>query len=166
MLNLQRMDSIILSKYILGYINEMGLEVNHLKLQKLIYYVDAWHMVFLKEPLIDEDFEAWMHGPVVRNVWNYYKEKSILNAVIPSSEETISLENYLSEEQIQVINDVLDEYGNKTPYYLECLTHEEKPWLTARIGYAPSDRCEERISKNIMKEYYTEKLYGETETEI
>lgn len=47
--------------------------LNHMKLQKLIYYIDAWHLVFFYEPLINENFEAWVHGPVVREVWDFLK---------------------------------------------------------------------------------------------
>lgn len=155
---LKQISAIDLSKYILKYFSEKNTTINHLKLQKLVYYIDAWHYVLLEKPLIMEDFEAWMHGPVVRALWDYYKNESILsNALILKDEYQLL---FVTQEQLEVINDVLDEYGDKTSYYLECLTHEEKPWLMARVGYAASDYCSEVISKEIMKQYYSEKLYG------
>lgn len=154
--DIKQVDSIELSKYILSFFCRRGESINHLKLQKLVYYVDAWHNVFLDKPLIPEKFEAWMHGPVVRELWDYYKDESILSSPISTCNSNYDLQ--VSKEQLEIINDVLEEYGDKTPYYLECLTHEEKPWIVARMGYAPSDKCTEKISKEVMKEYYSAKL--------
>lgn len=155
---IKQISSIDLSQYILNCFNNKSESINQLKLQKLVYYIDAWHYVLLEKPLIHENFEAWMHGPVVRELWNHYRGESVLNAPISSDIYNCNLD--VSKEQLEVINDVLDEYGDKTPYYLECLTHEETPWIVARKGYAPSDRCTEIISKEIMKEYYSSKIYG------
>ena len=59
----------------------------------------------------------------------------------------------LTEDQQQIIDDVLDEYGTKTGYYLECLTHVEEPWKEAR------ERGENTIiSKEHMKEYYSKMI--------
>lgn len=144
---------ITLSKYVIQYLVPRGYEVSHLKLQKLVYYIDAWHLVYYDQPLIKEDFEAWVHGPVLRDVWNHYKDKSILNTTL-NIEEHIDISDYIYPEQIELINDVLDEYGDKTAYYLECLTHHEEPWRKARMDCAPSDRCDVVINKKTMKEYY------------
>ena len=157
---MKQVSPIDLSKYVIKYVNDMGHEVSHLKLQKLIYYCDAWHNVFLENPLINENFEAWMHGPVVRQLWNHYKDVSTLNGILNVNEDDCTTLN-ISEEQLEVLNDVLDEYGNKSAYYLECLTHEEKPWIAARIGFAPADKCDRIISKTLMEEFYGAKIYGE-----
>ena len=148
---------------LLSILRDKGLEINHLKLQKLIYYIDAWHYVFLDKPLIRNDFEAWMHGPVVREVWDHYKNESILNGTVSITNPDVDISTVVSPEQIEVINDVLDEYGDKTSYYLECLTHEEDPWRYARKGYSSSDRCERIIPKAYMKQFYEGKLYAEEE---
>lgn len=145
----KQINALSLSQYIIKYMSTQNITVNHLKLQKLLYYIDAWHYVFKNQPLISENFEAWQHGPVVRTVWDFYKNESILynNLPVPT---TVSLD--VEEEQIQIINDVLDEYGNKTAYYLECLTHEEEPWKKARTTLLKI------IDKNHMKQYYASKL--------
>lgn len=140
-------DSILLAKYIIYKMKQKGKTINHLKLQKLLYYVQAWHLVYTDEPLIKEDFEAWLHGPVNRRVWDYYKKYSIMLDDLPY-EEDISID--LSEEQEQIIDDVLDEYGTKTGYYLECLTHVEDPWKDARLKGENTI-----IPKEKMKMYYS-----------
>jgi uncharacterized phage-associated protein len=143
--NMKTVNALELSPYIIFYLKRKNISVNHLKLQKLIYYADAWHYVFNNSPLIKEHFEAWQHGPVVRNVWDYYKDKSILYNPIPAPKKANLL---VTEDQIQIINDVLDEYGKKTAYYLECLTHEEEPWKRAR------SKANKIIEKNHMKQFY------------
>jgi len=57
-----------LGHIITHYVNQRGDTVSHKKLQKLLYYVDAWHYVHLGRPIVDENFEAWIHGPVVPEV--------------------------------------------------------------------------------------------------
>lgn len=84
-----------------------------------------------------------MHGPVCRSIWDYYKDESTLNSSIDKIEDNYILS--ISKEQEEIILDVLDEYGDKTGYYLECLTHSELPWQQARKNYCPSDRCNEGI---------------------
>jgi uncharacterized phage-associated protein len=145
-----------LSKYVIDYVSKFKKDVSHLKLQKLLYYIEAWHLVSFEEPLFEEDFEAWVHGPVIREVFNHYKEESLLNNILPSGTLNYNIEDYLSEEQVEVINDVLDEYGKQSPYHLECLTHDEFPWKKARRGYGSSDCCEETISKKTMENFYRE----------
>lgn len=141
-------DSIELSKYVILKMYKKGEKINHLKLQKLLYYIEAWHLVYTDEPLINDNFEAWLHGPVVRKVWNFYKTFSVMfdDLPLPNQDMTINL----TEEQEQIIDDVLDEYGEKTGYYLECLTHVEDPWIEAR-----KNGESEIISKDTMKEYYS-----------
>ena len=160
---IKQIDPTSLSKYIINRVHEMGHSVSHLKLQKLIYYCAAWHMVYFNgKQLISEDFEAWMHGPVVREVWNYYRDESVLYDDIQPVDLGFNIRDILNDEQIEVIDDALGEYGKRSAYYLECLTHDEKPWREARRGYVSSDRCEETISKEIMRKFYGEMLYGET----
>lgn len=148
-LDMKEVNVIELSKYIIKYLGDKRIPVNHLKLQKLIYYVDAWHYVFKNYSLITDNFEAWQHGPVIRKVWDYYKKSSILydNLSVPKN-----VDFKVSKEQLQIINDVLDEYGDKTGYYLECLTHEEEPWKKARM------RENKLIEKNHMKQFYSNLL--------
>lgn len=152
-------DPVTLSDYVVSKVTADGFKITPLKLQKLLYYIDAWHSVYFDKPLFEEDFEAWVHGPVIREVFDYYKEDYRLHDNI-TSEDIPTVSDDLSPEQLELIDDVLDEYGGKSGYYLECLTHDEKPWKDARRGYGPSDRCEEIINKRTMKEFYSEMVYG------
>jgi uncharacterized phage-associated protein len=143
-----------LSHYILSFVPS-----SQLKLQKLVYYSEGWHLAYFEHPLIDEDFEAWIHGPAVRSLWDYYKDRGnyFTNFHLPP-EYSDRIRNYfkqlLRSEQLELIADVLKEYGDKSAYHLETLSHSEAPWREARNGYNPSERSEAIISKETMKKYY------------
>lgn len=142
-------DAIDVANYVIKYLKKRGKSVNHLKLQKLLYYIEAWHLVFFDSPIFSEDIKAWQHGPVLESVWHHFKRYSILYNELEACEEC---ESDLSDEQKDLINDVLDEYGDKTGYYLENLTHEEKPWQKA---WASANKT---LDKELMKTYYGARL--------
>jgi uncharacterized phage-associated protein len=149
-----KIDSIDLAYYIIN--NKRYNNLSHLKLQKLLYYIQSWHLVFFDKKLFDDDFQAWVHGPVSRKIYDVFKDESILHDELsPNLSKGNNIESILSDEQLQLINDVLDEYGDKTPYHLECLTHEEKPWKEARGNCSLNEKCTNTINENTIKEYYT-----------
>jgi uncharacterized phage-associated protein len=59
---------------------------------------------------------------------------------------------------VEMISDVLAEYGDKSPYHLECLTHSEKPWLEARRGVADGEASSNPICKETTKRFYQSRL--------
>ena len=118
-----------LANYIIYTLGKKGITVSHLKLQKLMYYVYVWYLIYAGEPLFDEKFEAWLHGAVIKSVWNTFKNYSIMNDSLPIPKNA-TLD--VTDEQKQIIDDVLEEYGDKTGYHLECLCHSEEPWKKAR----------------------------------
>ena len=125
-----------------------------MKLQKILYYIQAWNLALLNEPLFEEDFEAWLHGPVIRKVWDEYKSHSVLIGELSEQDENINVK--FTEDQEDVIEDVIDAYGNKSGYYLESLTHQEGPWKNARKQGENTI-----IKKEEMKKYYRNLYYGE-----
>lgn len=147
-------DSILVSKYVIKTLKEQNKEINHLKLQKILYYIQAWNLALLNEPLFEEDFEAWLHGPVIRKVWDEYKSHSVLIGELSEQNENINIK--FTEDQEDVIEDVIDAYGNKSGYYLESLTHQEDPWKNARKQGENTI-----IKKEEMKKYYRNLYYGE-----
>jgi uncharacterized phage-associated protein len=161
-MNFERIDSYELSQTIL---NKIG-GVSHLKLQKLIYYIEAWHLAILDEPLINDEFEAWLHGPVIRSIYakyvgngfNMYDGLSFDKG--QAEEHSAAIEAKLHADQNELISDVLAEYGDKSDYHLECLTHSEEPWIEARKGVAQGEASRNIISKETMKRFYAQNIGG------
>lgn len=136
--------------------HDAGEVVTHLQVQKLLYFAQAWHIMVLGRPLFDEDMQAWPHGPVVPSVWHEFKQYG-WQPIIPGTAS-----DGIEEDSIQVLEQVRDAYGSFGAKKLEAMTHAERPWIAARGGRAPEERCEESISKESILSYYTE-VYGELE---
>jgi uncharacterized phage-associated protein len=151
-----------LGHIITHYVNEKGDTVSHKKLQKLLYYVDAWHLVNFGEPILKEDFQAWIHGPVVPELYHELKEFGFNDlTVINEEEETVDkeIEAIIAkngiEDKVDFIYSVLDNYGSLSSFDLELLSHSEKPWIDARGNCLPHERCTNVISKDSMLEFYS-----------
>ncbi|MBA1335914.1 MAG: hypothetical protein HPY66_1732 [Firmicutes bacterium] len=142
------------AKYFLSCVDAAaGSSITHLKLQKLCYYAQAWNMVFNNEPLFDERFEAWVHGPACPDLWNKYKDNGWRN-IEPIDEENSDL-SVFTRPQIEALDEVWETYGQYDGKYLEDLTHQEDPWVNARRGFDPGEHCSNVISTTSMKEYYS-----------
>lgn len=157
-----KIDSELLTEYILSKYGKMS----HLKLQKLLYYVQAFHLAYFDSPLIDDDFEAWLHGPVSKKVFDKIKDFSVLYNDIEFSGDQNSIQNainhLLSSEQMTLLDDVLSEYSTLTGSQLENLTHSEAPWIDARKTCGFGDACRVVIAKETMGIFYKDQLYGKT----
>lgn len=158
---LQKIDSLILCEYIVKHFGPMS----HLKLQKLLFYCDAYHLAYFGEELVTDRFQAWVHGPVSRKVYDSLKDKSILYSDLKyeSNPDDIDVDaefDKLTSDQKALLTDVLTELSTWTGFQLESATHREAPWKKARLGYGPADRCEELISKEITRDFYKSELNG------
>lgn len=117
------------------------------KLQKLVYYSQAWHLVWEDRPLFDERIEAWANGPVVRDLYKAH-------AGAFSVETVDGTAGALDAGEAESVDVVLKDYGDKSPQWLSDLTHMESPWKDARKGVAPTERSNKEISLESMAEYY------------
>lgn len=132
-----------------SYILEKRGLMTTMMLQKLCYYSQAWHLVWHKVPLFNEDFQAWTNGPVCRKLYDKHKGKYMIQ-----SGEISAGECELTIKEKKTIDSILNYYGDKDPEWLSRLTHLESPWNEARIGFADGQNCEEIITKESMKKYY------------
>lgn len=146
-------------------VNQKGDRVSPKKLQKLLYYIEAWHLVYFNTPILDEHFEAWVHGPVIPSLYHDLKEHGFNNLqVIADEGESIEAEmqekidRLLTKDQLELISSVLNKYASLTSWELEMLTHSEQPWIQARRNLPPHIGCNYRIDRDVMKRFYTSML--------
>jgi uncharacterized phage-associated protein len=119
------------------------------KLQKLVYYCQAWSLVWDERPLFKEKILAWANGPVVKEL--YAKHKGLFYVkTMPQGHSS-----HLSLNQKDTIEHVLNAYGDKTAQWLSDLTHMEEPWIQARKNLKPGERGEAEILLSTMHEYYS-----------
>ena len=136
--------------------------MSYLKIIKLHFYCNAECIDYFGEELITDKFEAWVHGPVSRKVYDNLKGESILYSDISYSEkeeENVDEEfNKLTEGQRDLVRSVLDDLSTWTGLELEAATHHEKPWQEARYGYSEGDKCHKLISKETTKLFYKSEI--------
>ncbi|HEV7589462.1 MAG TPA: type II toxin-antitoxin system antitoxin SocA domain-containing protein [Longimicrobium sp.] len=134
------------------FLNEIdrraGDSITNLKLQKLVYYAQAWAVALLDHPLFDEDVEAWAHGPVVDHVYQEYKE--FRYDTLPRSRRRFRF----APQELTVLQDVLAVYGEHSAKFLEKLTHEEEPWRVAWGDRPTTSRSRQQISLSMMRRFY------------
>jgi uncharacterized phage-associated protein len=119
------------------------------KLQKLVYYCQAWSLAWDEQPLFKEKILAWANGPVVNEL--YQEHKGLFQVTSLSKGNSTNL----SPEQKDSIDHVLKTYGDKTAQWLSDLTHTEEPWIEARRGLKPGERGNVEINISAMHEYYS-----------
>lgn len=120
-----------------------------MKLHKLVYYCQAWSLVWDEEPLFKERIEAWNNGPVVKELYEIHKGQFKLGIEdIPGNPDA------LNEEQRETVLVVLKDYGDKPSQWLSDLTHLEAPWREARKGVDPRERGDKEITWAALAEYY------------
>lgn len=126
------------------------------KLQKLCYYAKAWYLALTDENLIEEQFEAWVHGAVQPKLYQMYRTYGF--AVIPQNQ--LGMET-IPEGLLSFAHEVYAAYGDLTGDQLEQLNHSEMPWIKARQGLMPWQPSNKIIEERDMKEYYRSLLEKE-----
>lgn len=128
---------------------DAGESLTHLKLQKLVYYAQAWALARLNHPLFQEDLEAWTHGPVAPSVYEKFKDYGW--EALPYPDEVLEFDAPVET----LLQEVLEVYGGLSAKHLETLTHHEAPWREAR-GELPEEMSSKSpISPESMTRYYT-----------
>ena len=131
------------------YILERRGEMSAMKLQKLVYYSQAWSLVWDERPLFDDRIEAWANGPVCPVLYNRHRGQFLVQAKHIGGDPS-----NLDETALETIDVVLDYYGDKPAQWLSDLTHSETPWADAREGLEPGARSGRPITHAAMAEYY------------
>jgi uncharacterized phage-associated protein len=134
-----------------SYILHQTGKINTMKLQKLIYYSQAWSLVWEEEPLFDDDFEAWANSPVIPELFSAHQGVFTLQNTFFDSKGN---KDNLTAEQKETIDIVLRDYGTFSPSELSSLSHKELPWKNARVGVPSGVTSNNIISKESMQQYY------------
>lgn len=164
---MKKIDLNVMSEYVVLFCQNMGVSITPLKLQKLLYYVQSWHIAkFERDTLFNSLPEAWVNGPVYRKVYDVYKGTFFKNANIETDldEESLSIELKKKQEllaleasQLTLVNAVLDTYAKLSDERLVLMTHSETPWNEARKDLSPIDRSDKQLSVDSIYNYFNRK---------
>ena len=136
-----------IAKYIVKRCNDTKRAISNLKLQKLLYFVQAEFLVSKKKPCFKEHIEAWNFGPVVPDV--YYEYKGYGSANIPYMRKERFDE--IAEADKKLINEVVDECAVYSASALVDITHHQSPWKNVYSPYSNNV-----ITKKSIKNYFEE----------
>lgn len=150
-----------LAAYVITHHENKGDFISNKKLQKLLYYLEAWSLVYFGS-MIEDDFEAWVHGPVIPNVYGSFKHFGASPIIMDFPKETSLSDKLIEYEKVfgidkekkELIETVLLKYGAMSSFQLELLSHSEPPWLSARGNLPAHVSCAVKIDKELMKNYY------------
>ena len=134
------------------YILQRIKPISGIKLQKLVYYCQAWHLAWNEgRPLFDDRIEAWINGPVVRNLYNLHRGKSNIYSISKGNADILTL---CQKDSIQR---VLDNYGDKEDAWLILRSHKEAPWKEARKGLGSMEASTNIVSIESIYRFYQNK---------
>ena len=121
-----------------------GLRLTHMAVHKIAYFAHGWHLVAKGHPLIAQPFEAWKYGPILRPVWNEFKDakdKPILSRAslmdVETGELLIAASDFDAEER-GFVGHILQAYGRFPATRLSDMTHRrggawEKVWHSGAV---------------------------------
>lgn len=144
-----------------------GFTVSPLKLQKMLYYTQAWYMVFFgRENTLFKDVpEAWVNGPVYPAIYREYKNKAgwvcdplkvsdFGNGEVCDMLKGVAEELALAPDESKLVERIVVLYGALSQDQLIFMTHCENPWAEKREGLAPFEASQTPLSLDTMYSYY------------
>ncbi len=143
-----------LARYILA---KQG-SISNMKLQKLLFYVESVFMATTNKSLFEEDFEAWRHGPVIPSVYHEFKKYSVLRSNIPFTRESTVEQLKLPAEYVELIDKIIEVFGEHDGDILSMHTHKDEPYKVARAGVPEGVASNAIMNKTQIKKYYRAKL--------
>lgn len=143
------------AQYIL---EQQGTPVTTMKLQKLVYYSQAWNLVWDGVPLYESPIQAWANGPVVPDLYLRHRGRFTVSANDP---QPIGDASALRPAEVETVEAVLEAYGHLSGQQLSDITHGERPWVEARAGVPEGAASQSVVDPAVMQEYYGGKLHSE-----
>ena len=126
-------------------------DITPLALQKLLYYVQGFYFAFMNRFIFEENCEAWVHGPVYRNVYNKYRGYCF----DPIECENLAKDITLSGSEKTIIDSVIKNLSGYSGKTLEAFTHLEMPWLVTRGDLHSLANTDKEIDRELISSYFT-----------
>lgn len=124
------------------YYEQKGMQMDEMKMHKLMYFAQRESLMYNNEPLFDGTFYGWKYGPVLKEVRSeYYGNEAPFSAA----------DGTVSESTKTLLQNVLNRYGSLSSWKLSSLSHEEFSWRKSRQGLAAGEDGNVELSLEAMK---------------
>ena len=140
----------LISKHIIARMED----ITPLALQKILYYIQGFSTYFFDRPIFNDNAEAWVHGPVYREIYDrfsYYR----YNPISKNEFESYNEINSLNDKEINLIDSVINNFGVYSGKTLEKMTHTTIPWEEGRKELSEEEYSSNIIDIDTMKDYFT-----------
>ena len=150
-------------RHIINYSNEHDYGISNLKLQKVLYFAQAYFLLEMngRTACFDAKIEAWDFGPVVPEAYREYKQYG--SGDIPTIESYIVFDENdicnsrrvefedtaITDEDKVLIEKVVDKFADYSATDLVSLTHRQSPWIDAYVPYQNNE-----ITIDAIKAYF------------
>lgn len=137
-------------KYVIDYSNEKEYGISNLKLQKILYFIQAYFLI--KQPsrcCFDDKIEAWDFGPVVPKAYRKYKQFGSSDIPTIIDFEKSDSNDCITGDDKNLIKTVIDKFADYSATDLVGLTHNQSPWIDAYIPHMNRE-----ITPEAIKEYF------------
>ncbi len=117
-----------IARYVIDYSWDNKNTVSNLRVQKILYFVQAEFLVSKNSACFNDEIQAWSLGPVVPSVYHEYKIFG--NSPIPSR-GTNGQYYSIDESDKKIIEDIVNQCNEHTTATLVNITHNQTPWIEA-----------------------------------
>lgn len=138
--NVMRVADYIASRYQRDY----GLEIDEMKLHKLMYFAQKESIIQTGEPLFDAVFYGWKYGPVLKEIRGVFMSEDTFPCTNPNVDE-------FGESFQGIMDRVFSDYAQKTSWSLSRLTHGETSWKHSREGIPDGESGDNSISLDLIR---------------
>jgi uncharacterized phage-associated protein len=135
----------LIARYVINRCAQTKRPISNLKLQKILYFVQAEFLVGTGQTCFDDDIEAWTYGPVVPAVYFEYKIFGSTN-IPDQGKDGFEAILKIDKERLDAI---IDEAAKYSALNLTEITHRQYPWKKAR------KRKDLLIKKSEIKDYFS-----------
>lgn len=134
-------------------------DITPMALQKLLYFSQAFYEAIFGTALFPDKCQAWTYGPVYPEIYNLYKS---YNGAPIEKPQNIKQTEYLTEDEADLLDSIVDTFGSYSGMVLSKITHSERPWLEARGNLYPEDKSTTVIDPETIRAYFREvvRVYG------
>ena len=110
---------------------EEKIKISHLKLQKILYFSQGWHLFCFKREFFKEEIQAWDHGPVVKRIYDICKKEGTMYKIIEEKIFSKWKKQEVKDDSLKLLEAVFKRYKGYSGTSLEYMTHQHKVWRDA-----------------------------------
>lgn len=130
--------------------------LTHLKLQKLLYFAQGISLATNGRVMFTNKIEAWEHGPVVKDVFNFFSSKGRNEITLDDAPSDISIIRKIEADTAtrNILNVTYDSFAIYTAWQLRNMTHiKNGPW--DKVYELGKNRV---IPVNLIQEYFDKEI--------